>query len=286
MACFLATQVVFFLLLFGCMLDTNHQRSVSEQSRTSFQEWKQASFHSTNRKSWEIFFPPQRMEKQYFVGKYGTTNLAQCMFCGSCNFDDIWEHYKRCKRKKDTRKCTKARLLLQKRIGGNSWNESSNHIPFGNDGKTSFVHIAGIPAKTYTTRSFVRLHLYVGGTPTKRLPFGMEARNWFVERETYSIVGCNLQNHKGPGEVRCTLSREDANTTSIGILLQIYSNTNVGRKMSFHPKKASLSKLYEKQLEKEKERERETPPPLSLQSIRECFEEDCSRCRKKRKDKM
>ena len=45
----------------------------------------------------EIFFPPQRMEKQYFVGKYGTTNLAQCMFCGSCNFDDIWEHYKRCK---------------------------------------------------------------------------------------------------------------------------------------------------------------------------------------------
>ena len=34
-ACFLATQVVFFLLLFGCMLDTNHQRSVSEQSSTS-----------------------------------------------------------------------------------------------------------------------------------------------------------------------------------------------------------------------------------------------------------
>ena len=47
-ACFLATQVVFFLLLFGCMLDTNHQRSVSDKSRTSFQEWKQASFHSRN----------------------------------------------------------------------------------------------------------------------------------------------------------------------------------------------------------------------------------------------
>ena len=85
----------------------------------------------------------------------------------------------------------------------------------------------------------------------------------------------------------CTLSREDANTTSIGILLQIYSNTNVGRKMSIHPKKASLSKLYEKHLKKEKARERETHPPLSLslQSIRECFQEDCPRCRKKRKDK-
>ena len=46
MACFLATQVVFFLLLFGCMLDTNHQRSVSDKSSTSFQEWKYVCFHS------------------------------------------------------------------------------------------------------------------------------------------------------------------------------------------------------------------------------------------------
>ena len=86
-----------------------------------------------------------------------------------------------------------------------------------------------------------------------------------------------------------TSFQENSNTTSIGIPLQTYSNANVGRKMSCHPKKASLSKLYEKHLEKEKEdfaRERETPPPISRQSIRECFQEDCSLCRKKRKDKM
>ena len=53
--------------------------------------------------------------------------------------------------------------------------------------------------------------------------------------------------------------------------------------MSFHPKKASLSKLYKKHLEKQRiefARERETPPPISLQSIRECSKEDCSFCKK------
>ena len=84
--------------------------------------------------------------------------------------------------------------------------ESLNHIPFGNDGKTLFVHIAGIHAKTYTTRSLVFLHLYVGGRRTKRLPFGMRARFWFVGRKMYSRVQSAI--HKDPGEVRCTLSLE------------------------------------------------------------------------------
>ena len=97
-ACFLATQVVFFLLLFGCMLDTNHQRSVSEQSRTSFQEWKYVFFQ--NRKFQKTCVFHQRMEMLYTIGGgegTGARHFPRCLFCKCRNFDDIWLHYKGCK---------------------------------------------------------------------------------------------------------------------------------------------------------------------------------------------
>ena len=100
---------------------------------------------------------------------------------------------------RDFRIYTKVYLLLQKRTGKTLSREGSNHIPFGNDGKTLFANIVGIHAKTYTTRSLVFLHLYVGEIPTKRLPFGKRARFWFVGRKMYSRV--QSAKHNDPGDL-------------------------------------------------------------------------------------
>ena len=77
---------------------------------------------------------------------------------------------------RDFRIYTKIFLLLQKRIGKTSSSESSNHILSGNDGKTLFVHVVEISARTYSTPFVAQQHLHAGKRPTKRLLFGVGAR--------------------------------------------------------------------------------------------------------------
>ena len=148
----------------------------------------------------QTFFLP-KMEVLFSLGD-GTRLLPQCVFCKACCFDDIWVHYERCKsmpeeKKEESSKIYKGvvasaekdwREFLEQKFEPHHfrkrWESMQEHLPL----------------------VLLYFDTCVGGRQTKRLPFGMEARFWFVGRNTHSRV--QPANHKDPGEVRCTLSLE------------------------------------------------------------------------------
>ena len=161
---------------------------------------------------------------QYSVGggQAGARHLPQCLFCKCRNFDDIWLHYKGCKGVPEEQR--KEILEMYENMvssAGKDWREFLERKFEPHTFRKRWENIAGIHARTSTTRSLVFRHLCVGEIPTRRLPFGMGARNWFVERNTYSRVQPAKPQRSWRGTLH-PVSLENSNTTSIGI-----STTNI-----------------------------------------------------------
>ena len=118
--CFLATSLVFFQPHHSLFLDTNHQRFVPKQARTSFQEWKQTSFFSTNtaKQQQTPQKHPQTQQTTTFLGIYtslrskdlertsfhstDTTNTQRPKICSE-KIENLRErnHIQRCNTRKD-----------------------------------------------------------------------------------------------------------------------------------------------------------------------------------------